>query len=151
MRNDLDAEKQNIIQMLVDGTPRREVCRIFDCKYGTLRKRLEKWGHAGLKNPGRKGRKHPESSTPTSYYLESTQAISSYKLKRRLIRDGYKLAKCEICGLTEWNGLPAPLELDHINGLHSDNRLENLRIVCPNCHAQTPTNSGKSTRSNLWQ
>jgi hypothetical protein len=43
------------------------------------------------------------------------------------------------------------LELDHINGLHSDNRLENLRIVCPNCHAQTPTNSGKSTRSNLWQ
>ena len=46
--------------------------------------------------------------------------------------------------MTEWNGLPIPLELDHINGRRDDNRLENLRLICPNCHAQTPTYRGRN-------
>lgn len=46
--------------------------------------------------------------------------------------------KC-LCGLSEWQGYPIMLELDHINGKHSDNSRENLRILCPNCHSQTPT------------
>jgi len=48
-----------------------------------------------------------------------------------------------MCGLTEWNNKPISLELDHINGINNDNRLENLRIICPNCHAQTPTYRGR--------
>jgi len=63
----------------------------------------------------------------------------SSSLRDRLIRAAYKEARCEFCGLTEWRGQPLPLELDHINGHASDNRLENLRILCPNCHAQTET------------
>jgi hypothetical protein len=70
----------------------------------------------------------------------------SHKLRLRLFREGIKEAKCECCGITKWNGFPAPLELDHINGNHFDNRLENLRILCPNCHAQTPTYRGKNKR-----
>lgn len=66
--------------------------------------------------------------------------IQSSKLKRELIEAGLKENKCEICGqLPEWNGKQLVLQLDHINGNHYDNRLENLRIVCPNCHTQTET------------
>lgn len=58
-----------------------------------------------------------------------------YKLKE------YKCAT-ETCGLTEWHGQHITLELDHINGVRNDNRLENLRWLCPNCHSQTPTFRG---------
>ena len=70
----------------------------------------------------------------------------SHKLKSRLLSEGIKQHKCENCGITEWNGKPTPLELDHINGLNYDNRLENLRIICPNCHAQTETYRGKNKK-----
>jgi 5-methylcytosine-specific restriction endonuclease McrA len=66
-----------------------------------------------------------------------------------LINEGIKEHKCELCGITEWNGKPAPIELDHINGKHTDNRIENLRILCPNCHAQTPT--WRKSKSSLKQ
>ena len=55
---------------------------------------------------------------------------------------------CEECGLAVWNGRPIPLELDHVNGRYTDNRLENLRILCPNCHAQTPTYRAKNIARN---
>lgn len=68
---------------------------------------------------------------------ESTN-YSSTALKHRLIDLGLKEWKCEICGNTgEWNGKPLILELHHVNGNHFDNRLENLQILCPNCHSQT--------------
>lgn len=47
--------------------------------------------------------------------------------------------KCEVCGITEWMGKPSPLELDHLDGDASNNQLNNLRLICPNCHAQTET------------
>jgi hypothetical protein len=53
--------------------------------------------------------------------------------------------KCEICEIgNEWNGKPLTLQLDHINGIHLDNRIENLRILCPNCHSQTATFCGRN-------
>ena len=73
-------------------------------------------------------------------------SYSSHGLKKRLITEGLKEHKCECCGITEWNKKPAPIELDHINGNHHDNRLENLRILCPNCHAQTDTYRGKNKK-----
>ena len=63
----------------------------------------------------------------------------SSALRKRLIAAGLKDAQCEECGLRDWRGRPITLQLDHVNGDHSDNRLENLRILCPNCHAQTDT------------
>ena len=79
-------------------------------------------------------------------YLVENSVVQSFKLKGRLIAEGLKQHKCECCGITEWNGKPAPIELDHINGNHHDNRLENLRILCPNCHAQTDTYRGKNKK-----
>lgn len=68
-------------------------------------------------------------------YCYDGSTIQSHTLKLRLIRDGHKEAKCEMCGLTHWHGDELPLELDHINSNHFDNRIENLQILCPNCHA----------------
>jgi hypothetical protein len=64
---------------------------------------------------------------------------STSNLRQRLIAEGLKEARCEHCGLSEWMGRELPLALDHVNGDPTDNRLENLRILCPNCHALTDT------------
>lgn len=83
---------------------------------------------------------------PLNEVLVKNKETSSHRLKGRLLAEGLKEHKCECCGITEWNGQPAPIELDHINGNHHDNRLENLRILCPNCHAQTETYRGKNKK-----
>ncbi len=80
--------------------------------------------------------------------LVENRYTNSYSLKLRLFEVGIKQKICEKCNLTEWNNEPIPLELDHINGVRTDNRLENLRVICPNCHAQTPTYRSKN-RKNL--
>jgi len=61
------------------------------------------------------------------------------KLRQRLVNAGIKQNQCEACGITEWMGNPLPFELDHIDGNRSNNCLDNLRMLCPNCHAQTET------------
>lgn len=60
-------------------------------------------------------------------------------LRRYVIKNELIPYKCAICGITDWNGKTLSLELDHINGRNNDNRLENLRFLCPNCHSQTST------------
>jgi len=83
---------------------------------------------------------------PLSDYLDKGIPIQSSKLRKRLIQEDIFCHKCYRCNLTEWQEHPIPLELDHINGEHLDNRLENLRLLCPNCHAQTPTYRGKNIK-----
>lgn len=69
--------------------------------------------------------------------------FQSFKLKRRLFQENLKLPKCELCGWRERSADGRlPLELDHINGDPGDNRISNLRILCPNCHSLQPTHRG---------
>lgn len=78
--------------------------------------------------------------------LEGTQ-VQSFKLKKRLFAEGLKDPTCELCGWAEMSvDGRVPLELDHINGRHDDNRLENLRILCPNCHSLQPTHRGRNKK-----
>lgn len=72
-------------------------------------------------------------------YLNNKIKITSYKLKLRLFEENLKEKKCESCNLSDWLGQPIPLELDHIDGNKYNNSLNNLKILCPNCHALTPT------------
>lgn len=87
------------------------------------------------------------SSKPLEDILTENSYYSSYHLNKRLLKEGLKEHKCERCGRTEWEGQPIPLELHHINGDNTDNRLENLQMLCPNCHALTDNFRAKNKES----
>jgi 5-methylcytosine-specific restriction endonuclease McrA len=76
--------------------------------------------------------------------VENSDYTNNFRLKIRLVQEEKLEYKCKICGnLGEWMGKPLSLQLDHINGVNDDNRLENLRFLCANCHSQTETYCGK--------
>jgi DNA-binding CsgD family transcriptional regulator len=81
---------------------------------------------------------------PIEELLKSGTYRGRYHLKARLIREGLKTARCEGCGLIDWRGAPITLALHHVNGIRNDNRLENLELLCPNCHSQTDTFAGRN-------
>jgi len=84
---------------------------------------------------------------PIEDILVEHSTYTSVPLKKRLLKEGYLENKCSKCDIeSEWQGEPITLQLDHINGNHNDNRLGNLRILCPNCHSQTETFSGKNAK-----
>lgn len=84
---------------------------------------------------------------PLTLMLVANRWTNSQKLKERLIREGLKKPACEICGWAQRSpDGRLPIELDHINGDKNDNRLENLRILCPNCHSLQPTHRGSNQR-----
>lgn len=74
--------------------------------------------------------KHPEYQT--------------FKLKKRIISEGIKENKCDVCGITEWNNKELIMQLDHVDGNSHNHKLSNLRLICPNCHSQTDTYCGKN-------
>lgn len=81
--------------------------------------------------------------------LVENSSYGSYKLKQKLLSKNILENKCRICGNSgEWCGKELSLQLDHINGINNDNRLENIRLLCPNCHSQTETFSGKRNKVN---
>lgn len=72
--------------------------------------------------------------------------FSRLTVKRKIIKLKLLKYECAICNLSEWRGQKLSLQLDHINGINNDHRIVNLRFLCPNCHSQTPTFSGKNNR-----
>jgi len=82
-----------------------------------------------------------------SEILVRNSTYQSYKLKRRLFNENIKTPKCELCGWAKKTiDGRLPLELDHINGIHTDNRIENLQVLCPNCHSLQPTHRGRNKK-----
>jgi DNA-binding CsgD family transcriptional regulator/5-methylcytosine-specific restriction endonuclease McrA len=84
------------------------------------------------------------SATPISELLVAGKYRGRENLKLRLVKEGLKEPSCERCGLTEWRGGALSLALHHVNGDRLDNRLQNLELLCPNCHSQTDTYSGRN-------
>jgi len=89
------------------------------------------------------GHFHPRVAIPITDLLIRNSDFESYKVKLRLFKEKIKVPICELCG---WSVNASdgriPVELDHINRDHRDNRLNNLRILCPNCHSLQPTHRG---------
>ena len=102
--------------------------------YQIVKERMEKLNLFFIK------RNHYEKNNtalPLEKILIKDSEYNRTKLKARLVKEGLKEYKCECCGISEWNGKPLALQLHHINGIHNDNRLSNLQLLCPNCHSQT--------------
>ena len=86
-----------------------------------------------------------EKKIPMKDILVSGSTYNRAQLKQRLYDENLKTRQCELCGQGEiWKGKKMSLIIDHINGIWNDNRIENLRIVCPNCNATLPTHCGKN-------
>jgi hypothetical protein len=83
--------------------------------------------------------------------LEVLMARSKSRLsiKRRLLDAGILESRCDECGISEWRGRHLSIQLDHRNGIRDDHRLENLRMLCPNCHSQTETFAAKNKSNKL--
>jgi hypothetical protein len=83
----------------------------------------------------------PRTRIPTENILiENSTYVSTSKLKKRLLKEGLLINECAICGIgPEWKGYLLVMVLDHENGISNDNRLSNLRLLCPNCNSQQPT------------
>ena len=94
----------------------------------------------------RRGAVLPRGPTPLDELLTADRRRSRGHIKRALLRAGLKEHRCEDCGLSEWRGRSLSLALHHVNGEGMDNRLENLRLLCPNCHSQTENFAGRKTR-----
>jgi hypothetical protein len=97
----------------------------------------------GVYNPNQSGKGTVKGKFTLEDFLSNKKPIKSQYLKERLVKAGLKEWKCECCGISEWNGRSIVLELDHKDGNNKNNSLDNLQILCPNCHSQTPTFRGR--------
>lgn len=126
------------------------VCRELNIKacggnYKTLHHKFNEWGidtshfTGSAWNQGKKFTPFGKTYDLVDVLIENSPYKNTNSLKKRLFKENIKTKQCELCQLTEWNGKEITLELEHINGNNSDNRLCNLQILCPNCHSQTST------------
>lgn len=114
--------------------------------HGTVKRRIQALGldTSHFEWTGATGEVTQNRYTLEAILVVDSPYVNSSDLKKRLVKDGILRDECQKCGLTDWLGEHISLELDHVNGTRTDNRIENLRILCPNCHSQTPTFRGKS-------
>lgn len=113
--------------------------------YGKVKERMSILNLSSKNLKGKSGiaTKNEISEIPNEE-LFTRNAHNRKLVRTRIIRDKLLEYKCACCGISEWNGKKLSLELDHINGVNNDNRLENLRFLCPNCHSQTSTYGAKN-------
>jgi hypothetical protein len=86
------------------------------------------------------------AAAPIDRYLVMGRKVNRHHLKKRLLDSGLKTHRCEVCGIAAWRGKPLSMSLHHVNGDGNDNRLENLQLLCANCHSQTPNFGSRNSR-----
>lgn len=145
-------EDQNLANAIVRSTNYAQALRRLGVSpgagYRLVRERVAQLG-LSVQHFTRQGQRSSVSvKGPAPLTLEEVlvqgRPTRTSKLRERLVREGILVRCCSGCGFREWEGVPILLEFDHANGIRDDNRLANLRLLCPNCHAQTPTYRGRN-------
>lgn len=149
-REKAEAEFEKLVlKYLPESNSLNNLCNKLGLKgvdgyYKKINKIIEKYGlsteHFGTIKIEKLSRNSYTAMSDEEFFVSDSHRQGSSIIKR-LIDGGYREYKCENenCGISEWNGKPLRLQVHHINGDHFDNRLENLQLLCPNCHAQTDT------------
>jgi len=143
-----EIDKEKFIEVCNTSLTMAEASRKLNLHFNTFKRyaiQFNCW------NPNQSGkgtkRKSPITKIKTQDIIDGKYPdFQTFKLKNRILNEGIKERKCECCGLIKWNDLPIPLELHHIDGNRNNHKLENLKILCPNCHAQTETYRAKNIK-----
>lgn len=144
VRIDIIERKEEILKWIESNQSKSYMSKKLRCKPETLNSYLVKMGIDYSGNQGGNGIKTDCKRISALEYAK-THGCKSSDLKKKLIEEGYVENICVWCkNEGEWKGKPITLELDHIDGNRYNNELENLRILCPNCHSQTPTFRGRN-------
>jgi Zn finger protein HypA/HybF involved in hydrogenase expression len=140
-------DEKKFIEVCSESNSMREASIKLGIHFNTFKRIALKLGCYSTNIGGRGGTKPKRNAMSLEEILQGKHpTYQTYKLKLRLISEGIKVNVCERCGVSEWNGSPLNCELDHIDGDRSNHRLENLKILCPNCHSQTPTFRSKNIK-----
>lgn len=143
-RLDILERKEDILKWIQQGKSKNYICEQLLCKTETLNSYLQKLGIEYKGITSQKGIKKNTNYKTAQEYIQSSY-VKSHRLLEKLIRDGIKQDKCEICGVTYWQGIHLPLELHHKDCNHFNNDFDNLQILCPNCHSIQEGNTGANT------
>lgn len=141
--NDKKIDKKYFIEVCKKSKSMAKAAELFDLPFSTFKRAAIE---LNCYKTNQSGKGLLKSKVLLEDIITNKVKFSTGQLKKRLLYDGileYKCVKCANEG--EWMGEAISLELDHINGDNNDNRLENLRILCPNCHSQTPTFRNKKS------
>jgi transposase-like protein len=149
-------EKERFQEIVNDSKTLRDILEYFKlmgsgATYKSLKKRLVddkiEYSHIKLGLGHNKGKIFKKDSIPLEEIMIKNSTYNRGHLKKRLLRNGMIKNECCLCGqIGEWKGKKLIMILDHINGISNDNRIENLRMVCPNCNSQLDTTNGKNRR-----
>lgn len=149
----LELNDKEFIELVENSKSIKEILAFFALEnkghnYRTLKNRIKKLkidtSHLA-KNYDVMVQNNLKKKTPIKEILVENSNYNKSHLKKRVMKEGFLEDRCYICGLSKkWNDKPIIMVLDHINGVDNDNRLENLRLVCPNCNSQLNTHCGKN-------
>ena len=147
MSRKIQVTDEQIIEVAKKSPSATWAAKELGIKYGTYKIHAQRLG-VFVTNQGAKGSSKPildDRKISLEKILSGNHPhYQSNKLRKRLIKEGVKEHKCECCNGTEWLGKPIPLELEHMDGNCYNHKIENLKMLCPNCHAQTDTYRGKN-------
>ena len=145
LNNDYD---EKIIEACSSHQTMAQACASLGLHFSTFKRHAERLGVYEPNQAG-KGISKPKKEGVDKYPLKDIldgkyPYYGTWKLKNRLIKAGIKTLVCEVCGVSEWQGKQLSMELNHKDGDRHNHKLDNLQIVCPNCHSILPHYRGRN-------